>query len=324
MVFPYSALCSLLYPYLYFILLLWGLIVVWINWKLIIPVGIMLVVGYGQVTYVLVVWNDKNNQLQGDTNFRILSWNVGSFSNEFFPKNTNDGIKKFFFEIIQSSKADVVCLQEVWINKKDNWVEQLAQKKGYRFVQYGSYHHKAIYQGSIVLSKFPITEPQYTAPSLKNDMVITTVKIPKKEPVNIVSLHLHSNKIQRKLLDEISSADVLRKKEEVLSFADKIAASSRIRLRQVDEVNDILHTFKNPTVICVDLNEVAGSYTYNALREKKQDAFLEYGSWFRFTFLERQLSVGIDYIFADEKIHIKSYHQIKKTFSDHLPHYVDF
>ena len=73
-------------------------------------------------------------------------------------------------------------------------------------------------------------------------------------------------------------------------------------------------------VVCGDMNNSAFSYVYRIIKGNLQDTFEEAGRGFGQTYNFKYYPARIDYIFADPKMSVKSFHNFPEFInSDHIP-----
>ncbi|MDZ7742807.1 MAG: endonuclease/exonuclease/phosphatase family protein [Bacteroidota bacterium] len=89
------------------------------------------------------------------------------------------------------------------------------------------------------------------------------------------------------------------------------------REQQVEELKDLIGNSRHAVILCGDLNDPPASYAYNQLRTDLQDAFMEKGRGFGFTYAGPLPFLRIDYVMTGEEVWVRSFDKIKETFSDH-------
>jgi endonuclease/exonuclease/phosphatase family metal-dependent hydrolase len=96
------------------------------------------------------------------------------------------------------------------------------------------------------------------------------------------------------------------------------------RALQAKKVRQSLNSYDGAKVLCGDFNDVPVSFAYNTVRGEMQDAFVEKGSGFGATFVNKLSIFRIDHIFMGPEIKTGSYKTIKEPLSDHYPVCVTF
>ncbi|MEY3245553.1 MAG: hypothetical protein RL253_710, partial [Bacteroidota bacterium] len=93
---------------------------------------------------------------------------------------------------------------------------------------------------------------------------------------------------------------------------------------QSDYIVEEIKTSPHPVIVAGDLNDVAGSYSYAAIRGSQKDAFLEKGTGLGATFMSSSSSIlqllptlRIDYIFHPGLYPTRQFTRSGKKLSDH-------
>ncbi|MBZ0097799.1 MAG: endonuclease/exonuclease/phosphatase family protein, partial [Taibaiella sp.] len=92
------------------------------------------------------------------------------------------------------------------------------------------------------------------------------------------------------------------------------------RAREVKVAKSVIDASPYPVVICGDLNDLPGSYTYTQMREGLNDAFLQRGRGLGRTYSRLSPTLRIDYIFyAPASFGCIGYKSPYTSLSDHNP-----
>lgn len=252
---------------------------------------------------------------------RVLSYNVSAFGFKPHSKTSPNAILQY----IKSSGADLVCLQEAMLNQNP-WAGVVAKTlRAYLLEDYPYIEVHRVNRGGstlALLSKYPIKEAQeIPLPSWVNGAVAYKLSIRGQETL-VVNVHLESFHLQSKDAKDYME---LARQGQALRLSDALGAKFKPTfLRhniQANIIHDLVQKYGSPRVlICGDFNDTPLSYTRRKLAEGLEDAFVNRGNGFGFTFHTRPFIVRIDHI-----LHGKAYHtvscEVDQTIpeSDHYP-----
>ncbi len=269
---------------------------------------------------------------------RVLSWNLSSWgqTNRSHPNNHLDKM----VELIKSTDADVLCLQEYIYFKDKTFCDTLLpalKESGYRYIYFGKTNYfKRIYKSTIlntvvIISKYPIADSaQYNYPVINDKdhaepLIYADIKV-SNTTIRIFTTHLQSvsfgNTDYEALhnLKEPAAASVTQSK----ALVTKLKIGYNKRTLQADKLREKIIESPYPTIVCGDFNDVPNSYTYFTAKGNLQDAFLKKGSGFGRTFRFISPTLRIDYILADKKFEVTAFNKIEVNYSDHYPIIADF
>lgn len=252
---------------------------------------------------------------------RVLSYNVSAFGFKPHSKTAPNAVLQY----IKSSGADLVCLQEAMLNQNP-WAGVVSKTlKEYLSDDYPYIEVHRVNRGGstlALLSKFPIKEAQeIPLPSWVNGAVAYKLSIRGEETL-LINVHLESFHLQRK---DATDYMALAKQGEAIQLSDALRAKLKPTfLRhniQANIIHQLVQEYNSPRVlICGDFNDTPLSYTRHKLAEGLEDAFVNRGNGFGFTFHTRPFIVRIDHI-----LHGAAYHtlrcEVDRTAleSDHYP-----
>ncbi|MBR0313864.1 MAG: endonuclease/exonuclease/phosphatase family protein [Bacteroidales bacterium] len=260
----------------------------------------------------------------GGQKIRIETYNVGLFrlsKNKMTYGQTMDSV----YSHIEKSDADIVCLQEVYLDSL-----QIAKKMLPQY-QWRTWHliphQKGQRSGNIIFSRFPITNgglikfKSSTNLSLYADIVIG------EDTVRVYNNHLQSYAISpTALLQKIRTKKTFSEEvgNEIINVHNKFRNSVIQRSHQVNAVLDNIKKSPYPSVVCGDFNDIPMSYTYHKLSYGSKDTFKESGKGFSATFSVLWPLFRIDYIFIPESFNSISHKTIRCNYSDHYPVVAEF
>jgi endonuclease/exonuclease/phosphatase family metal-dependent hydrolase len=232
----------------------------------------------------------NSGSLTAQSHIKVMSFNIHHGAN-----TANVGTLDKMAELIRSSGADIVGLQEVdSICKRSGNVDQaryLGEKSGlyYTFVKHFSYDGGSY--GQALLSRFPILMTHnerllvYSSASKSEvALLVSSLSLPENVNLNVAVAHLDYR-------DEAS------------------------RVKQVDTLNKILKTYKGKLILMGDMNATPESETMLKLTKEFKLTQQQH----QFTFPAKDPIKKIDYILIQKGKGIKSKEAIVLTdeSSDH-------
>lgn len=251
---------------------------------------------------------------------KVLSYNTRAFGEK--TSHTREKPNEIL-TYLQQSNADIICLQEYI------WGERLKKKDiDYALKAYPYRHYYSLAKGLNGLgcySKYPIlsaTPIKYK--SRRNGSVAYRIRVD-DDTLLVVNNHLESYKIGN---SEVETYQGLLKEPGNRIFdagarklIKKLAEGTSERALQADTVMKFIERFKGQGVIvCGDFNDSPISYAHHAFDRKLEDAFVQSGNGFGFSYVQHRLYFRIDHILLSENM--QSYQcTVDDTMkaSDHYP-----
>lgn len=324
-VFVFPAYFALFFPFI--VALNIGLVIFWLlarKWYFLISLVILLF-SSTMINETFPVHVGKRPPVRTPQPIRILTYNtmVSGKLVKHTRKKPNNVI-----QYILDADADIVCMQEFTVSNKDEYltkadIMRIFSKYPYKHIEYQQ-KGKLKHSGVATFSKFPIVNKQEIHfPSRYNISIFTDINIYGKT-IRLVNNHLESNRltgddknmplILKDKFDTENLTDITRQ------FSRKLGAAYKLRAAQADAVARVIEASPYSVIVCGDLNDVPVSYTYKKIKGKLNDAFVETGTGFGWTFRERFYRFRIDYVFYDPATFVLvDYKTDKVRFSDHLP-----
>lgn len=284
-------------------------------------VGIVWLISLPQLLIYFPISREEKVLGSEDESLRILSYNVCAFGFKPHTKTSPNAILQY----IKSSGADIVCLQEAMLNQNP-WAGVVSKtlrsylSQDYPYIEV----HRVNRGGSTLalLSKYPVTEAkEIPLPSWVNGAVAYKILI-RGEEVLLINVHLESFHLKR-----VDGEDYLRlaSRGQALRLKDaldaKLAPTFQAHGVQANIIHQLIQSYGTERVIvCGDFNDTPLSYTRRKIGEGLQDAFVERGNGFGFTFNTRPFVVRIDHILYGSAFRALSC-EVDKTASesDHHP-----
>lgn len=276
---------------------------------------------------------EKNNMMPQLGGLKVLTWNVHGLGLYDRPVDKKKPEKMFAF--IEEQQPDVLCMLEFYTNndgsnaKAKKYFEKAGYKE-YRFM-YDNDLGAKVFIGNAVFSKYPLSNFKETAIDEYIKLLQCDVSLPKGQTVRLFVVHLQSFLLADKekvMLEEAQkSAEQLEKqKAHTKNVLEKMDRAYRKRAPQAILARAELDKSPFPVVLCADLNDVPGSYTYQTIRGNLKDAFAEKGKGLGRTYNMISPTLRIDYIFYnDSALKLIGYQSIPTPeFSDHNPVIANF
>jgi endonuclease/exonuclease/phosphatase family metal-dependent hydrolase len=314
-IFPWMGFAGLLLPALVAIQIIFALI--WLimgRLKIWLPL-VVLFIGYPQLNS-FVQWGGKNIDSSQKVNWRVMTYNVQAFHKR------DDGnwyeTRKELKEFIEHTDIRVMCLQE--------YVED---PKHPRFKDFKYRHIKGSSgSGLAIFSKYPIIsrgEIENPIPFNSYSKFIYADIAGEQDTIRFINVHLVSIALAQKDLStfvNLNDADQERLKNSGKRITRRLYEAFKLRGKQVNVLSDFIEKSPYPVVLCGDLNDTPGSYTYRQFANLLDDAFVQAGEGFGTThpkFARYRTPLRIDHIFTDRRFKIGGYTVSKIEFSDHYP-----
>lgn len=256
---------------------------------------------------------------------RIMHWNVHGMG--LFDEPHSNAQRDRIIAYLDSVDADVMSLPEFAV-KKTEITSQTAKKiiengnyKDYRF-QADNTLGKNIFLGTAVFSRYEIFNFKAHKLSDYIYMLQCDMALPGADTTRMFFVHLNTFGLSDNDKDYIE--DVANNKKADLnrsrSYMWKFNYAFLRRAREVKVAKSIIEASPYPVVICGDLNDLPGSYTYTQMREGLNDAFLQRGRGLGRTYSRLSPTLRIDYIFYDPaSFSCIGYKSPYTSLSDHNP-----
>ena len=307
--FPRLSLLTLLFPVflladLLFILL-WLLIRPRLAW---IPLaGALLIAGY-ILDYCPLNVSGNSQAGEEDSTLCIVSFNVGYM--------TTDEQRDEFIRFINSSGADIVCLQELgkdFLAKHQDWIDTTA-------------YHALQVNSVAVLSRLPFQSDtiHIDYPTRSNNSMACWIRCC-GDSLLVVNNHLESNHLSIQERNEYTDAITEPNSEKIRNssrmLVGKLSEAAAYRGRQADSICALVDRYAGHSlIVCGDFNDTPISYTYQQLARRLNSAYRQAGRGPGFTFSKRSFPVRIDHLFFSKDWKCYSC-RIDRTVtsSDHYP-----
>ena len=246
---------------------------------------------------------------QSEKYFTVMSYNVRLFN--VFKWLDRDNVPSEILTFINDKNPDILCIQEYSSSAN---------------IDLKVYSHKYIFMGGnqiktgqAIFSKFPIiNEGNIVFPNSNNNVIFADIKRG-KEIIRVYNMHLQSIKISPDVNEINDNIDVINQQKSQMLF-NRISKAFKQQQQQAEIFKEHKKGCTYPLIICGDMNNSAFSYVYRNIKGKLKDCFEEAGKGFGATYKFKYYPARIDYIFADEKMKVKSFESFPEFVnSDHYP-----
>ena len=269
--------------------------------------GLVLILG---ITFINKFYKFSSKDIEtSDKDFVVMSYNVRLLN--LFNWIPGDNVAQDILHFVNENNPDVLCIQEY----------STSAKIDLKIYPYSSIFMKGkkIRTGQAIFSKFPIVnEGELAFPESNNNAIFADVKIG-KDLVRVYNIHLQSIKISPDVKEINENVEGINQEKSQIIF-NRISEAFKKQQQQGEIIMNHKKLCKYPIVICGDMNNSAFSYVYRSIKGNMQDCFEEAGKGFGQTYSFKYYPARIDYIFADSKMHVKSFTNFPDFVnSDHLP-----
>ena len=315
------ALFGLAYPYLLLVNII--IAVIWaiaLKWEALISV-VVIAAGFTHFSNYIKIQKPSGDKTG---TFQVQSYNVRLFN---YFESRNSGIsEKRIIELLKNQKADVICLQEVYIIGDPKFKElEIRSALGGKYYS----HFKMIstgrnsYYGIATLSRFPITGRGDIVHDKSSSLSIYTDILAGKDTIRVFNNHLQSfrlHRMERTFLNEIvETSDDKETLNEIVSISSSLRKGFVKRASQAQDVKARIDKSPYPVIVTGDFNDTPVSYSYRKIRKGLNDAFVSSGYGAGFTYRGNYPPNRIDYILYDDAIECRHFDILKVKYSDHYP-----
>ncbi|MDR2065391.1 MAG: endonuclease/exonuclease/phosphatase family protein [Prevotellaceae bacterium] len=257
----------------------------------------------------------SGNKTDSENAVKVISYNVHDFKSiDNYYKTTYDEIADFLL----AEDADIICLQEYVLNSNElnkyKILQKLYQKYKYTSDNYG---------GQKIFSKYPFEKKQKF--NLAGACIVFADININGKTVRTYSCHLQSTRFNPDGTQQRLTSKNANYKKELKRVAVNLRDAFIKRSKQIELIAAEISKSKYPAIVCGDFNDTPMSYSYQKIKGKMKDTFIEAGSGMSNTYKKLFSFLRIDYIFIDKNISTLEYRVAKEIkYSDHYPVIVKF
>jgi endonuclease/exonuclease/phosphatase family metal-dependent hydrolase len=308
-----AALFGLAYPYLVVINLVF--VVFWIiikpRFTLFSIAAILL--GYVHLSSYLQISGEKTTE----KGIKVTSYNVKYFmGNTDYPNKENAG---HILDFLRQNSADIICLQEVRLNKRQVFDISNTRIPNISHMQLAHSSHAG---GQLTLTRYPILYMGEIRFKNSGNMIIYTDLLINTDTVRVFNCHLQSYRLQKSEINTIDSIDfnndnLSRKK--FMELQKKFKSALIKRAEQAATLHEYIVESPHPVIVCGDFNDTPVSFTYNTVKGNLLDSFTESGKGTANTYNGKLPSFRIDYILYSPTFTSSNFEVSSLNHSDHYP-----
>jgi endonuclease/exonuclease/phosphatase family metal-dependent hydrolase len=315
------ALFGLAYPYLLLVNII--LAIIWavaLKWEALISV-VVIAAGFTHFSNYLKIQKPSGDKTG---TFQVQSYNVRLFN--YFEGRKNSNSEQRILELLKNQKADIICLQELYIMGDPEQKEQeIISALGGNYYS----HFKVIrtginrYYGIATLSKFPMIGKEDIVHEKSSSLSIYTDILAGNDTIRVFNNHLQSfrlHRMERTFINEIvETSDDKETINEIISISSSLRKGFVKRAAQAQAVKARINKSPYPVIVAGDFNDTPVSYSYRRIRKGLNDAFVSSGYGAGFTYRGNYPPNRIDYILYDNAIECRQFDIVKVKYSDHYP-----
>jgi endonuclease/exonuclease/phosphatase family metal-dependent hydrolase len=289
---------------------------------------IVILLGYNQIkTCVKFLGPDRT--LSFENSIKVMTYNVRLFDLYNWRNEKSKATRTSIFELIKGESPDILCLQEYYsgAGKQADFADTICMQTGYKYrdIQLLNKENRGLPYGLAIFSKYPIIQSRILEfPNSKvNFCQWCDVKIG-NDTVRIMNMHLESVKFGKEdynFVSEITNTPASNDKLKKGSSAiiDKMHFAYIKRTAQIATIIDFIEKSPFALILTGDFNDTPVSYCYRQVSNKLTDSFVEAGTGFGQSYVQKLLMLRIDYIFHSAALKSIESRTIEKDFSDHYP-----
>jgi endonuclease/exonuclease/phosphatase family metal-dependent hydrolase len=236
--------------------------------------------------------------------------------NSQFPNKENaDHILNF----LRQNNADIICLQEVRLNKR-----QIFDISNHKLpdISHMQLAHSSSVGGQLTMTRFPIVNMGEIRFKNSGNMIIFTDILMNSDTVRVYNCHLQSYRLRPTEINSIDSMDFenhRETKEKLIELSVKFRDAIIKRAEQAATLRQHLNQCPYPVIVCGDFNDTPVSFTYRTVRGNLEDSFTQSGKGTANTYNGKLPSFRIDYILHSSRFSSYNFEVSTLNHSDHYP-----
>ena len=256
--------------------------------------------------------------------YKVVSYNVQGFSHS---NNLQliDVTKKDIMHFLLAQKPDIACLQEY--HSKDKSLYAPLKNTG-KDLNTGSYFFQSYFGprydeliGLVIFSKFRKINNGYLKFNKHRTFAIYCDLLIGSDTVRVINVHLASISLKPTDIDFVANPALAEKDElgRTKKIYYKLVKAYMMHEKQMKAILKLVENGPKKVLLCGDMNDTPGSYTYHLATTRLFDSFTKKGAGMSVTYAGRLPFLRIDYIMTHGAINLINYHRIKVNYSDHYP-----
>lgn len=250
---------------------------------------------------------------------------VLTFNAHFFTTPEYKDVLDSSMDCIDTLDAGIICFQEFATSKQAHLekINDRLSKYPYNYCFEQEDKSSKVKYYSAIYSKYKIINKGELNFNGQTSRVMYVDIIYRNDTIRVLNNHMQSNNVNsddiKFLTGEGESLYTENSIFRIFSISKKITVNNGLRASQADSVNQFIKSTPYSIIVCGDLNVTPISYTYNSIRGDLQDAFINRGSRYGYTYKAFSNLLRIDYVFHSEKFETVSYSSPDILWSDHKP-----
>jgi len=308
------ALFGMAYPYLVIVNVIFIILWLFVKPKFALLSLAAILLGYSNMSNYMQVTGKKTKE----KGVRITSYNVKYFMGaQAYPNKENaDHIINF----LRKNEADIICLQEVKLNKR-----QIFDIKDTKLpmVNHLQLAHNSNEGGSLTMTRFPIIDMGEIRFKNSGNMIIySDIVINDADTVRLYNCHLQSYRLKNNEINSIDSINFenhSKSKQKILELSIKFKEALIKRAEQAATLREHINGSPYPVIVCGDFNDTPVSFAYHTVKGDLEDSFTESGVGTANTYNGKLPSFRIDYILYSPKFTSYNFEVSSLDHSDHFP-----
>lgn len=254
----------------------------------------------------------------GEEGIRTMSFNVHHFEGNANTSPASASAK--IVDFLEEQNNDIICLQEVRLNRNNifNLPQTVARLHNINHYQYA---RSSSSYGLVTMTRYPIVFMDEIRFEDTRNMAIYTDVVIEGDTVRIFNVHLQSYLIDPNDYSVIDSPDFRNENTmtELRELTVKIKTASEMRAGQVRKIREYIDKSPYKVIVCGDFNDTPYSYSYQKIRGRLKDAFVESGRGAGNTYTGKIPPFRIDYILHSSDFKAFNFKTTGFRISDHLP-----
>jgi endonuclease/exonuclease/phosphatase family metal-dependent hydrolase len=259
----------------------------------------------------------------GNTSFKLLTFNVRLFN--LYKWEAKSDAESGIFHFIEREQPDIICFQEFYTRDNSSISEiqvRNALKNKNAHIGYSLNKKNRSHFGIATFTSYPIVgKGEIRFPNTFNLCIYTDLKIG-NDTIRIYNNHLQSIKFLKEDYGLLDTLKLKYNEKQMLGMRrmfSRVRDAFKVRAKQVDDVAAHISKSPHPVIVCGDFNDSPVSYSYQTMRKKLRDAFIESGNGIGYTYRGKFPSYRIDYILYNPIFRSYDYESPKLELSDHYP-----
>lgn len=263
--------------------------------------------------YVGAMYQPFNLKKQGSgDNLKVLTYNVHSFGGEITGYSAKE-----FAGILRYEQVDVACFQEYGGNG-DFTNEDLKNTYSEHF----PYSYLPEGQSQAIYSRYPIRKSAAMKfPKSNNGAIWADIDV-NGTVLRVINVHMQTTSFDRMRAKAAQARGARGEEAErqiYLNYTDNFESNVVKRAEQARIIARLIGEAEHPVVLCGDLNDTPGTYTYETMKGNLKDGFMSAGSGYAATYRGMHNLLRIDYVFHSPALKGIKYEVIPYEMSDHNP-----